>query len=109
MRSLLPNHISDPKVESMHMSDPNLAPQVRLGPVERVIATGIAAAAFTMLSWLVYTSNQNSITIAIIQKDVSYIQGDLKTVKQSSSEQYPKTSATDLERRVGKIESKLGI
>lgn len=109
MRSHSPNHISDPKVESMQMTEPNLTPQVRLGPVERVIATGIATLAFSMLSWLVYTNNQNAVTISLIQKDITYIQLDLKTVKESNNNQYSKVSAADLERRVGKIETKLGL
>lgn len=93
----------------MLMTEGNPAPQIRLGPVERVIATGIATLAFSMLSWLVYTSNQNSLTIAMIQKDIMYIQSDLKTVKSDSQKQYPSASAMELERRIGKVESKLGI
>lgn len=93
----------------MLMTEGNPAPQIRLGPVERVIATGIATLAFTMLSWLVYTSNQNSLTIAMIQKDITYIQSDVQDVKESARGQYPKTSAIDLERRVAKMEQKLGL
>ena len=91
------------------MSEPNPAPQVRLGPIERVIAGMITTAAFSMLTWLVYTSNQNSLAIVTIQRDVAYIQGDLKAVKESNLQQYPKSSAADLERRVEKVEQKLGM
>lgn len=91
------------------MTEPSHLAQVRLGPVERVIATMIATAAFSMLTWLVYTSNQNSLAIVTIQRDVAYMQGDLKAVKESNLQQYPKTSAVDLERRVEKVEQKLGM
>ena len=91
------------------MSEPNPAPQVRLGPIERVIAGMITTAAFSMLGWLVYTTNQSTTAIALMQKDISYIQTDLKTLKQSQADQYTRASAIELERRVEKVEKKLGM
>src|SRR3546814_2653192 len=42
MRSHSQNRINDPSESCMHMAEPNPVPQVRLGPVERLIATGIS-------------------------------------------------------------------
>src|SRR3546814_10459764 len=76
----------------MHMAEPNPVPQVRLGPVERLIATGISTLAFAMLSWLVYTNNENALKIALIQKDIQFIQSDMtqtkEAIKTSRSEEH---------------------
>src|SRR3546814_9188462 len=45
MRSHSQNRINDPSESCMHMAEPNPVPQVRLGPVERLIATGISTLA----------------------------------------------------------------
>jgi len=93
----------------MHVSDPNPVPQVRLGPVERLIATGISTLAFAMLSWLVYTNNENALKIALIQKDIQFIQADMTTTKEALKSSYSQTQATQLEVRMTRIEQKLGI
>src|SRR3546814_10527490 len=60
MRSHSQNRINDPSESCMHMAEPNPVPQVRLGPVERLIATGISTLAFAMLSWLVRSEEHTS-------------------------------------------------
>src|SRR3546814_3357837 len=83
MMSHSQNRINDPSESCMHMAEPNPVPQVRLGPVERLIATGISTLAFAMLSWLVYTNNENALKIALIQKDIQFIQSDMTQTKEA--------------------------
>src|SRR3546814_401131 len=109
MRSHSQNRINDPSESCMHMAEPNPVPQVRLGPVERLIATGISTLAFAMLSWLVYTNNENALKIALIQKDIQFIQSDMTQTKEAIKTSYSQSQASQLESRMARIEQKLGI
>src|SRR3546814_5810481 len=93
----------------MHMAEPNPVPQVRLGPVERLIATGISTLAFAMLSWLMYTNNENALKIALIQKDIQFIQSDMTQTKEAIKTSYSQSQASQLESRMARIEQKHGI
>src|SRR3546814_18226905 len=57
LRSHSQNRINDPSESCMHMAEHNPVPQVRLGPVARLIANGLAHLAFAMFIWILYNNN----------------------------------------------------
>src|SRR3546814_3896856 len=71
--------------------------------------SGISTLAFAMLSWLVYTNNENALKIALIQKDIQFIQSDMTQTKEAIKTSYSQSQASQLESRMARIEQKLGI
>lgn len=73
---------------------------VKLGPVERVVASLVTLFITSMLGWLVITTNQNTTNIALIQQDITYIKQDIENF--ATTENFG-----DLKRRIEKLEDKL--